>query len=221
MESWLQRIVLILSFAAAANVWAQEDEDSEPQDERTVLDAVINPDIQRRRVDEDKIDAENFEMGIYAGVMSVEDFGTNNVYGYHMAYHISEDWFLETAFGTTNTSKTSFETLSGASDLLTDDQRRLNYYNLSMGLNLFPGEIFLGDKFAFNTSYYVIAGVGNTQFAGDEFFTLNYGAGFRAYAADWVAFRVGFRNHLFTHSILGEDKSIQNLEAQLGLSIYF
>ncbi|MFT7560461.1 MAG: outer membrane beta-barrel protein [Flavobacteriales bacterium] len=218
MESWIQRIFLILSFAAATEALAQ---DTDAQDERTVLDSVINPDIERRRVDERKIDSENFEAGLYAGVMSVEDFGTNNVYGFRMAYHISEDFFLESAYGSTNTSKTSFETLSGAADLLTDDQRRLSYYNLSLGLNVLPGEVFIADKYAFNTSYYFITGAGNTQFAGDEFFTLNFGAGFRAMASDWFAFRVGFRNHLLTHSIFGEEKSIQNLEAHAGLSIYF
>jgi len=224
MESWFQRLVLIAAIFLSVGAWAQDDENTDDEsgtDEQTVLDSVINPELQRRRVQEDKIDTENFETGLFSGVMSVEDFGSNNVSGFTIAYHISEDFFLEAAYGSTKTSKTSFETLSGATDLLTDDQRVLSYYNMSLGLNVLPGEVFLGDKFSFNTNYYLIAGVGNTQFAGNEYFTINFGAGFRAFITDWLAFRMSFRNHLFTHNILGEDKSIQNLEATMGLSIYF
>lgn len=219
MESWFQRIFLIMALGCCLSVAAQEDED---EDDRSILDAVISPDLERRKIDESKIDSENFEFGFYAGVMSIEDFGTQNSYGLTMAYHINEDWFFEAGFGTAKASKTSFEVLSGSSDLIDDETDRfLTYYSMSLGLNLFPGEIFLGDRFAFNTSYYVIFGVGNTKFAGDEFFTYNFGTGFRIFATDWVAIRVGFRNHLFTHDVFGVDKSVQNLEAQIGLSLYF
>jgi hypothetical protein len=32
---------------------------------------------------------------------------------------------------------------------------------------------------------------------------------------------VDCRNHLFSHSLLGEEKKIQNLESHLGMTIYF
>lgn len=219
MESWLQRLFLALSLCMGFSLTGYAEEKEE--DKTTILDGVINPDIERRKIDESKIDSENFEMGFYAGVMSVEDFGTNNLFGLRVAYHITEDWFLEMGYGATKTSKTSFEILSGADDLLTPEERNLGFYNLSVGLNLLPGEIFIASDYAFNTSLYVIAGVGNTQFAGDEFFTLNFGGGVRIFTTDWVAIRIGVRNHLFTHNIFGVDKSIQNLDAHLGLSLYF
>ena len=219
MESWVQRIFLAISVSAmSVNLWAQDD----VADDATILEAVINPDIERRDIDEDLIDAENFEFGLYSGVMSVEDFGSNNTFGYRMAFHITEDWFFEGTYGTTKTQETSFELLNGdGGDLLDEEQRNLSFYNLSLGLNLLHGEVFVGKSYAFNTSYYVIAGVGNTRFANDEYFTLNYGAGFRFFATDWLALRVDFRNHLFSHTLFGEEKSIQNLEAVLGASLYF
>lgn len=220
MESWLQRLLLISVLASWALPAAAQDETTEDEN-RTILDGVINPDIKRREVDESLIDSENFEFGFYGGVMSVEDFGSNNSYGVRLAYHVSEDWFLETTYGSTKTSKTSFEVLSGGSDLLTEEERDLSYYNLSLGLNLLPGEIFIREDYAFNITAYVIGGLGNTQFAGDEFFTINYGAGLKVFPTDWVSIRLGFRNHLFTHNIFGVDKSIQNLESHLGLSLYF
>lgn len=220
MESWLQRFLLAAVLSISLPSMAQDDT-SEEDENRTILDGIVNPDIERRDIDESLIDSEDFEMGFYAGVMSIEDFGTNNVYGMRVAYNVSEDWFLEANYGATRTGRTSFEVLGGSSELLTDDERNLTYYNLSLGLNLLPGESFLGDSFSLNTKYYVLVGLGNTQFAGDEFFTINYGAGLKILPFDWVAIQIGFHNHLFTHSIFGVDKAAQNLESKLGLSLYF
>ena len=222
MESGIQRILLRICLAICLSfslplVAQEEDED----DNKTILDGVINPDLERREIDESKIDSENFEFGFYGGVMSIEDFGTNDSYGVTLAYHISEDWFLEAGFGTSQASLTSFEVLSGTNNLITPEDRDLTYYNLSIGLNLFPGEFFIGKSYAFNMSGYVIVGAGNTEFAADEYFTLNYGMGLRLSATDWLAVRIGFRNHIFTHDIFGADKTVQNLEPQIGLSLYF
>ena len=224
MESWIQRIFLVGSlgiFSAtllSTHVLAQSD----ATDDATILDAVINPDIKRRVIEEDKMDALDVEIGVFGGVNSVEDFGTNNIAGLRLAFHVTEDWFLEAGYGAVDTQESSYEILNGDSaDLLTDAQRKLTYYNLSLGLNLLHGETFLGRKYAFNTNYYIIAGVGNTQFAGDEYFTTNFGAGFRLFATDWLALRVDFRHHLYSHTIFGNEKSVQNMEATLGASIYF
>lgn len=231
MESRFQRVFLtallaistlaISTFAITISlpVYAQDDDDGE--EEPTILDAVINPDIERRVIDEDEIDTENFELGFFTGVMSVEDFGSNSIYGMRFSYHITEDFFLEASYGSTQTSETSFETLSGGSTLLTEEERKLDYYNISLGITLLPGEVFIGKRWAFNTNYYIIGGAGNTVFAGNEYFTYNFGGGFRLFATDWLAFRVDVRNHIFTHNILGEDKEIQNLETHLGMSLYF
>lgn len=223
MESRIQRIFLmplglVAALALSGTVVAQTEDGSET-DERTILDAVIEPDLERREIDEDKIDSENFEFGFYGGVMSVEDFGSNNVYGARVAYHISEDWFMEGVYGTTDVGETTAEQFLGI-DLLGVD-RSLDYYNLSLGVNLFPGEIFLGSNYAFNTNVFLILGAGNTQFGRDEYFTYNFGGGFRLFVTDWLAFRLDFRNHIFTHEELGLEKSVQNLETHVGLSLYF
>jgi hypothetical protein len=84
---------------------------------------VIEPDVARRDVKVANIDSENFEVGFSAGELSIEDFGVNSVTGLRFAYHISESFFLEGAGGRTTAGKTSFETLSGSAELLTDSQR--------------------------------------------------------------------------------------------------
>jgi outer membrane beta-barrel protein len=187
-------------------------EDSEP---------VIKPELERRTITEADIDSEDFEAGVFVGVMSIEDFGSNVVYGARLAYHITEDFFTEAAIGHTKADKTSFENLSGGADILSDSQRELTYYNISLGYNILPGETFIGKGHAYNSALYVIAGVGNTDFADDNHFTVNVGAGYRFLLNDWIALRVDFRDHIFDSDLLGKDKTMHNLEATGGISFFF
>jgi outer membrane beta-barrel protein len=184
-------------------------------------ESVIEPELQRRTITEADIDSEDFEAGAYAGVMSIEDFGTNFVYGVRASYHITEDFFVEAAYGRTEANETSYETLSGGAKLLTDSERKFDYYNISLGYNLFPGEAFIGGGHAFNTALYVIAGVGNTEFADDSHFTVNGGAGYRFLLTDWMALHVDVRDYIFKSDLFGNDKTTNNLEFTGGLTFFF
>lgn len=223
MEAWIQRIFLIsLGAIATVPVLAQSERaGSEGNQSRSVLDQIITPDMERRVIEEDILDRENFELGLYTGVLSVEDFGSNSVTGIRFAYHVSEDFFLEAAYAQSTLQETSFERLSGSTPLLTDEQRDLTYYNLSIGYNIFPGEVFIGKNWAFNTALYLIAGAGNTSFADEEHFTYNIGGGLRLFLTDWIALHADVRDHIFSHDLLGEDTTTQNLEAHLGLTLFF
>jgi outer membrane beta-barrel protein len=182
---------------------------------------VIEPDVERREIKTPKIDSENFELGIFAGEISVEDFGVNTVAGAKFAYHMTEGFFLEVAAGQTETEQTSFERLSGAAQLLTDDEREYTYYNLSFGYNIFPGESFVGKDRALNTATYLIAGVGKTTFAGDDRFTMSFGMGMRLMPLDWLAIHADVRDHMFDIDLLGKEKSTHNLELNVGLTFFF
>jgi outer membrane beta-barrel protein len=182
---------------------------------------VIEPEVERRVIDPAEIDTEDFELGFYAGQLSVEDFGVNTVAGLRFAYHITEGFFVELAAGQSDTELTSFERLSGAAQLLTDPQREYSYYNLSMGYNVFPGESFIGRNRALNTSFYLIAGVGKTRFAGDDRFTVNVGAGMRLLPLDWLAIHIDVRDHILDVDLLGQEKTVNNLEAHVGLTFFF
>lgn len=182
---------------------------------------VIQPELDRRVYTEADIDTEDFEIGAFAGIMSIEDFGSNPVYGVRAAYHVTEDFFVEAAYGTSEANETSYELLSGAARILTDDQRQYDYYNLSVGWNVFPGEAFIGSKWAFNTAFYIIAGVGSTDFAGDSQFTINAGAGYRFLLTDFIALHFDVRDHIFDTDLLGEEKTTHNLEVSGGISVFF
>jgi len=182
---------------------------------------IIEPQVERREIKHTRIDTEDFEVGAYVGILSIEDFESNVVYGARLAYHLTEDFFLEGTYGRSRAGRTSYENLSGSADLLTDSERDYTYYALSAGWNALPGEIFLGKNRAYNTAFYLVAGIGNTTFAGDDRFTVNGGFGYRILPADWIAVHFDVRDHVYDIDLLGEKKIVNNLEAHLGLSIFF
>jgi outer membrane beta-barrel protein len=182
---------------------------------------VIEPELDRREIAPAAIDTEDFEIGIYAGPLSVEDFGVNTVAGAHFTYHITEGMFLDLSAARTETEETSFELLSGAAQLLTDDERDYSYYQLSFGYNVLPGESFIGRNRAINTALYLIGGVGKTSFAGDDRFTLNVGVGVRLMPLDWLAVHADFRDYIYDIDLLGREKTSHNLEARIGVSFFF
>lgn len=182
---------------------------------------VIDPEVARRDVEPPRIDTEDFEVGVFLGQISVEDFGVNTVAGARFAYHVTEGFFVELAAGEAETELTSFERLSGAAQLLTDEEREYGYYNVSLGYNIFPGEGFVGRRRAFNMATYVIGGVGRTTFAGDDRFTVNLGVGMRIMPLDWFAVHGDIRDHVFDIDLLGQEKTSHNLEAHVGVTFFF
>ncbi len=182
---------------------------------------VVDPTVTRRQVKAPKIKSSDFELGGFIGTYSAQDFGVNPVYGARLAYHVSEDYFAEGLFGTTQTGLTSYEQLSGSSQLLTRSQRQLTYYDVGFGYNLFPGETFIGRGRAFNSAAYLEGGVGATKFAGTTHFGVMVAAGYRVLFLDHVAAHLDVREHVFTYDLLGFKKTLHNLEPTLGVSVYF
>ena len=217
MESRLLLFLLVASSVAGCSRGLVQDGGVEQAGQPPV----IEPEVARREIRPPRIDTEDFEIGIFAGQLSVEDFGVNPVVGARFAYHVGESLFLELAAGSTDTSLTSFERLSGAAQLLTDDERRYDYYNVSVGYNLFPGESFFGRDRAWNSAVYLIGGVGSTSFAGDDRFTMTFGAGWRVLPLDWLAIHADVRDHVFDIDLLGQQKRAHNLEAHVGLTFFF
>ncbi|MEX0976832.1 MAG: outer membrane beta-barrel domain-containing protein [Woeseia sp.] len=229
MESRFRVLFLVLPVAlclagcaATKNLFGMGDDEVTPAPaEAPTPEQVIDPQVERREVREPKIDTENFEIGVFAGILSIEDFGSDVVYGARLAYHITEGLFVEGTLGQSEAGLTSFEELSGGAPILSDDDRQFTYYNLNLGYNLLPGEVFIGEGRAYNTSLYLTGGLGSTTFGGDDRFTVNFGAGFRFLLTDSIALHLDVRDHLFDTDLLGEEKTVHNLEGVLGLTVFF
>ena len=206
--------------AATKNLFGLGDEEAAPPVAEPP-ENVIDPVVARREIKEPKIDKENFELGAFVGVMSVEDFQSGLVYGARLAYHLTEGFFVEGTFGQTDAGETSYELLSGGAQLISDKERELTYVNVSVGYNLLPGEVFLGERRAYNTSFYLVAGLGSTRFAGDDRFSVNFGAGYRFLLSDSIALHLDFRDLLFDMDLFGEEKTAHNLEGTVGVTVFF
>jgi outer membrane beta-barrel protein len=182
---------------------------------------VIEPQVERRQVKVPKIKSSNVELGLFYGALSIEDFGSNPDYGVTAAYHITEDFFFQGEAGRSRGGRTSFETLSGNIQLLTEAERRFTYYDLSLGYNFLPGEAFIGRGIAMTSAFYLLGGFGATDFAGDTKFTVTFGAGYRVVPTDWLALHVTVQDHVFQTSLLGVTKLTNNIEARMGATVFF
>lgn len=212
MKVKLSIIFVLLSLMQLA--YTKEDA---PEPELT-QEQVIEPDVYRRDVDVPRIDTENFEITAYYGLLDVEDFGTESTAGVRAAYHITEDFFLEAAYGQSSTSDKTIEDLTTFNVLEDED---ITYYSMSIGYNIFPGEIFLGQNFAMTSSFYVMGGVGNVEFNGEDEFAYNVGFGFKTLPSDWLSLRVDVRDIVFETDLLGENEFKNNFELTGNVGIFF
>ena len=182
-------------------------------------DQVIQPQIDRRDIRTPRIDTEDFEIGLFGGVLSVEDFGAEPVYGARLIYHVSEDFFVEGIVGKSTVSDQTLFDL-GLS-LFPTREEDLIYYGLSVGYNLFPSEIFLGRQKARTANVYLLAGVGNTSLVSEDYFTFNLGLGVQILPTDWLALHLVLRDYLFESDILGTKEIKNNFEWTFGVTFFF
>ncbi len=209
----LSTMVICLAVSAGAPVvFAVEPMQAE--------EPLIKPEVKRAEVVLPKIDTESIEIGYFTGSMGFEDFGTNSVQGIFVAFHVNEDVFLLGSYGQTTIGKSTSEIINN-SLMFTDAERKVSYYNVLLGYNLLPGEVFIGNKLAFNTDLYIVVGSGTTKFAGDDYATFVYGWGYRFLMADWLSLHLDMRNHSFIHYKFGYERSVNNLETTIGLAVFF
>jgi outer membrane beta-barrel protein len=183
-------------------------------------DQVVIPQVDRRDIEKPKFPSNDFEIGLFTGSNATQNFGSSWVYGARIGYHITEDFFVEGVYGQTKVSDELFRQILPGGIFLQDTEK-LSYYNLSIGYNLFPGEIFIGGRRARPSQFYLVAGVGTTKFVDQSKPTFNVGFGYRVYLADWAALQLDLRDHIFSLDLLGTRQSTQNLELTGGFAYFF
>src|SRR5271169_4380321 len=223
MEIRLSSILLVAALLSGCS-WFHRGNKGPPEvvaEETQAEPSIVEPQVTRRVVKTPKIKAKDFEVGAYFGALSIQDFGTNPVYGVRAAYHISEDIFLEGFLARSKAGTTSLEDEFPDITIVSDSGRHFTYYDLDVGYNVLPGEIFLGRGRAFNNALYVTVGIGDVKFADQDQFALNFGVGDRILITDWLALHLDVRDHVFESSLFGVDKNVHNLEGILGLTTFF
>jgi len=208
--------IALLAVAAAAISGAAWAADPPP----TQTDQVVVPQVDRRGIRVPHFASNDFEIGLFGGSYATQNFGTSPVGGVRLGYHITEDFFVEAVYAQTKVSDVLFrQILPGG--IFPSEKSKLTYYNASVGYNIFPGEIFVGSRFARPSQLYIIAGVGSTKLDVQRKPTLNFGFGYRVYLADWAALQLDLRDHIFSLDLLGTRQSTQNIELTGGLAFYF
>jgi outer membrane beta-barrel protein len=223
MEIRLSSVLLAATLLAGCSWFHRGDKKpppvtvEEPQAEPTI----IEPQVTRREVKTPKIKAKDFEVGGYFGALEIQDFGTNPIYGVRGAYHVTEDFFLESFVARSKAGLSSLENVFPDITVVSNSGRYLKYYDLDVGYNVLPGEVFLGRGRAFNSALYVTVGMGDVKFADQDHFALNFGVGTRVLITDWLAMHLDVRDHVFESSLFGVDKNVHNIEATLSLTTFF
>ena len=211
METWDKRIflnkILPMVCVLAMAVFATQVQAAE---EKTTREITL-----------DKLDDENFSIGVQAGFLSIEDFGSDTWYQANLSYHLNEFFYFKANYAQAEAGLTSFEKLANVSQLLDDEQRKLKYYGLNVGYNLMPGEVFITPELAFNSAFSFELGGGNVQFAGQDQFALAIASQFRVFLTDWLAWDISMQNLIFDTQITGVNKTTHNLSFNTGFSIYF
>ena len=199
-----------------ALVLADAEDKSIPAQEQ-----VIQPQLERRDVKVPHIGSNEIELGYYSGILSMENFSAESVKGVRLAYHVTEDFFLEGAYARSTISDEFFRARAFPITGFDNQEEDLTYYNLSLGFNVLPGEIFVGHRWAMASAFYIIGGIGTTTFANENFSTFNFGGGYRILLNDWLAMHIDMRDYVFDSDLLGQNKRTNNFEATVGISVFF
>jgi outer membrane beta-barrel protein len=190
------------------------------QDEKPANEQVIVPQVQRRDVKLPRFPSNDFELGVYGGTYATQNFGSSVVGGLRLGYHVTEDIFVEGVYGRTKVDDELVRQVFFASPFPTPNPR-LTYYNVSVGYNVLPGEVFIGRNRAKASALYLIGGIGSTQIDTRRSQTVNVGLGARVFMADWAALQVDMRQHMFSLDLLGKRQHTRNLELTGGLTFFF
>ena len=183
-------------------------------------DQVVVPEVDRRDITVPKFPSNDFEIGLFGGTYATQNFGSSAVGGVRLGYHITEDFFVEGVYAASKVSDTSFrQILPGG--VFPTEKATLNYYNVSFGYNVLPGEVFIGSRRAKPSQLYLIGGVGSTKFDEQRRPTYNVGFGFRVFLMDAVALQLDMRDHIYSLDLLGKRQSTQNLELTGGVTVNF
>lgn len=209
--AWRALPLLALSAAAAAQAVPPAPAAGEP---------VIVPQVERRDLKLPRIPSKDFEIGAFGGLYNAQNFGASGLGGLRLGYHVTEDVFVEGEVGRTRVSDASFRAILPGG-VLASGRQSLDYGTLSVGVNVLPGEVFLGSRQARTSQLYLLGGIGSTDFVGQKRQTFAFGLGVKVLAAQRLALRVDLRDHVYTLDLLGQRERTHNLQMTAGVAWFY
>jgi outer membrane beta-barrel protein len=181
---------------------------------------VVEPQVARRDLKLPKYPSRDFEIGLFTGTYSTQNFGSSGVQGIRLGYHITEDFFVTGQYGQAKVSDEAFrQILPGG--VFVNRTETLKYYTLAMGYNVLPGEVFFGRNTAKLSQGYILLGAGTTDFVGQKKQTIDVGFGMKLLWNQRFALQVEARDHIFSLDLLGRRDTTDNIEVTFGFSFIF
>lgn len=175
--------------------------------------------VQAQAQRELKIDKEFFSVGLTTGILSIQDFNSEFFYGLEGSFKASEDFFLQFNFLQADSSPSSYELNQGL--LFSGSDRNFTHYDFLVGYNLFQAEFYGDGPGSAISALYLVAGAGETEFGGENNFTLTLGTGYQFALNRRYVLRLDYRDHIFKSSLLQEDEETHNTQVSVGLSYLF
>ncbi|WP_444994139.1 outer membrane beta-barrel domain-containing protein [Aliikangiella sp. IMCC44359] len=196
MAHWLQRILLAVSLALTV-VPLQAEEMAENSMEQ--------------------LDNELFELGFTTGLINIQDFGSEFITGINASFLASEDVFMQINYIFTEADLSSYEKSQG--ELFSNNDRNFKHFDFLVGYNLYQGELFFSGSQAHLSSLYFVAGIGDTEFGGEESFTYTIGMGYQIGLSRNYNLKLDYRDYIYDSSLLLQDEQTHN--GQLSVSINY
>ena len=166
------------------------------------------------------INSELFDVGIVTGVINIEDFASDMLFGANVTFKASEYFFLQYNYVQAGIGQSSYENLNGDFAL---ENRDFVHYDLLLGYNIFQGEFFTSGKNANLSNLYIVGGFGGTELGGENNFTYTIGAGYLVEFSRKYLVRVDYRNYIFDTSLIipGQETTVNNSQFSIGVGYLF
>jgi hypothetical protein len=200
MENWIQQFLLGRQFKACLLA-------------STIVSASVFAGGLR------SVDNEVFELGVNAGMINIEDFGSELTFGVSGSFKATEDFFLQVNYFQATSDLSSVEKSQG--QLFGGADRDFRHFDLLVGLNIFQSEFAFKGGEANLASFYVVGGVGDTAFGGEESFTYTLGAGYQVAFNRHYIVKLDYRNYTYNSNLSDDDKTVNNGGFSLGVNYLF
>jgi outer membrane beta-barrel protein len=218
MDNRFQHILLSVKIAAitSALLLAPVSHAAEATDAQA---AETSPVEQKTAID---IDNEVFELGIFTGMLNIEDFGSQFFApGISAKFRASEDFFIEYNYLKAKVTESAYEKSSGFK-FVDGKDRTFKHYDLLVGYNLFQGEFFPTTDKANLSTLYLVAGVGDTEFGGEANMTYTLGVGYEVAITRSILFHFDFKDYIYkSNLVLDKERSVSATQISTGLKYAF
>lgn len=210
-------IISTLLLVVASPNWAQTIGDAGKKNITT-----ITPEKKAPKINSAQIDTERFELGAYAGFLSIENFDVNSLIGLQGTFHINSRLMANVYYGQSDSARARFEREVGDdSNFIADREDGFRYVAAGISYNLLNARSFSGSKRKYDSYISIDTAIESVDFAGESNIGLMIGTTYKTVVTDWLTVNINLKDHIVEREFLGESSLTQNLELSIGLNFLF